>query len=250
MRTVGWLLIVCLWLTGLAGPARSQEPVRASVPFKVGEKLTFQIRYGFLTAGVAVMEVRGVVPCGAGQCYEITSEARSTMPFSLVYEVKDVVSSWMDVSDLATRRFEKSTKEGNYSRHEIVMFDQTDHVAIYSDSTRVEIPPMVEDVLSSLYYLRTKSLKVGSTVLIENHSDRKNYPLEVKVLRTERVSVPAGEFDCFVVEPILKASGLFEHQGNLTVYLTEDARLMPVKMTSKIILGSISAMLSEFKTGE
>ena len=185
-----------------------------------------------------------------GECYEITSEARSTKPFSLVFEVKDFVSSWMNVSDLASRRFEKNTKEGNYSQHMIVEFDQTNHVAIYSDSVRVSTPPMVEDVLSSLYYLRSKSLTVGTTVLIENHADKKNYPLEVKVLRTEHVSVPAGEFDCFVVEPILKASGLFQHQGNLTVYLTKDARLMPVKMTSKIILGSISAMLSEFKTGD
>jgi len=243
------LLLVCLALTG-ADHVRAQDVARAPAPFKVGERLVFDINYGFLKAGVAVMQVKDIVPCDSGECYEITSEARSTRPFSLVYEVRDLVSSWMSVSDLSSRRFEKNTKEGNYTEHETVVFDQARHFAIYSDSTRVEIPPLVEDVLSSLYYLRTKCLEVGASVLIENHSNKKNYPLEVRILRTERVSVPAGEFDCFVVEPILKSSGLFEHQGNLTVYVTCDERVMPVKMTSKIILGSIGAVLSEYRTGD
>lgn len=233
----------------IAGTAPADDPTSAPVPFAVGERLTFQIRFGFLPAGVATMEVLEIVDFDGSRCYHIRSEARSTKPFSLFFEVKDRVSSYMDVTRLHTRRYEKDLQEGNYTRQEVVVFDQTNHTATYPDSSVVAIPADVQDVLTSLYFLRTKQIKVGESVLIENHADRKNYPLEVKVVRTESISVPAGEFDCLVVEPILKASGLFQHQGRLTVWLTNDSRLVPVMMKGKIIVGSISAVLAEARLG-
>jgi hypothetical protein len=247
-----WRNIVTILLLDSAigvAPGVAGEVVPAPVPFGVGERLTFHIRYGFLPAGVATMEVREIVDCGGGRCYHIISEARSTKPFSLFFEVTDLVSSYMDVERLHTCRYEKNLREGNYTRQEVVVFDQVNHTATYPDSAVVAIPPGVQDVLSSLYYLRTKEIRVGETVVIENHGDKKNYPLEVRILRTESVSVPAGEFECFVVEPIIKASGLFQHQGRLTVWLTNDSRRMPVMMKGKIIVGSISAVLSEVRPG-
>ncbi|HVP58893.1 MAG TPA: DUF3108 domain-containing protein, partial [bacterium] len=132
-----------------------------------------------------------------------------------------------------------------YQRDDVVAFDQEQHTATYSDGSVIEVPAEVQDVLSSLYFLRTKPLEVGMTVVIQNHADKKNYPLEIRILRTETVDVPAGRFECFVVEPILKASGLFQHQGRLTVWLSKDSRLVPVMMKGKIIIGSIDAVLTQ-----
>lgn len=249
MRTRLKALTLLLLLSVIAGTAAADDVVPAPVPFAVGERLAFQIRFGFLPAGVATMEVLEIVDYDGSRCYHIRSEARSTKPFSLFFEVRDQVSSYMDVARLHTRRYEKDLKEGNYTRREVVVFDQTNHTATYQDSSVVAIPADVQDVLTSLYFLRTKEIRVGETVLIENHADKKNYPLEVRVIRTESVSVPAGEFECLVVEPILKASGLFQHQGRLTVWLTNDSKLMPVMMKGKIIVGTISAVLAEAKAG-
>jgi len=246
------IILVALYLVAatisVETPAR--EVIPAFVPFKVGERLTYSIRYGFARAGTATLAVTDILDCGQGKCYRVVSEARSTMPFSLFFEVQDSVISMMDVESLSTLRYEKRLKEGNYTKNEVIVFDQENHTATYPDSSVIPVPPDVQDVLTSLYYLRTRSLEVGRTFLIENHADKKNYPLEVKILRSETVSVPAGRFECFVVEPILKASGLFQHQGRLTVWLTKDSRLMPVMMTGKIIVGSVSAVLSEIEPGE
>jgi hypothetical protein len=240
----GVLLLLALSFALMA----SEEPP-AEVPFRPGEKLTFDIRYGFVKAGVATMEIMDVEACDDGDCYRILSTARSTMPFSLFYEAHDSVFSLMDTRRLYTTRFEKHVKEGNLIKDEVVIFDQERHTATYPDSSVIDVPPNVQDVLSSLYFLRTKRLQVGQTVRIENHADRKNYPLEIKILRSETVSVPAGKFKCFVVEPILKASGLFEHQGSLTVWITQDARVMPVMMKGRVIVGSIDAVLTSVEPG-
>ena len=73
--------------------------------------------------------------------------------------------------------------------------------------------------------------------------------LEVRVLREETVTVEAGTFDCLVVEPITQSVGLFKHEGNLTVWLTNDRLRMPVLMKSKLLFGSISVELTDFELG-
>ncbi|MFZ1948139.1 MAG: DUF3108 domain-containing protein [bacterium] len=242
----------CLGALMVAGPGKghtADDDGAVGGAFAVGERFTYSIRYGFAKAGEATMEVKEIVDCGGAKCYRVISEARSTMPFSLFFEVRDSVSSLIDVERLYSHRYEKNLKEGHYSKNEVVVFDQVNHTAIYPDSSVVEIPPEVHDVLTSLYFIRTVPLEVGTSVLIQNHADRKNYPLEVKVVRTERVSVPAGDFDCLVVQPILKASGLFQHQGRLTVWFTNDRRRVPVKMSGKIVVGTIDAVLSDVREG-
>jgi hypothetical protein len=111
----------------------------------------------------------------------------------------------------------------------------------------VPVPPRVQDVLSALYFVRTLPLEVGQSIAIANHIDGKNYPLVVKVHGRERVKVDAGEFDCLVVEPILRGPGVFTQKGRLTVWLTDDDVRMPVLMKSKVVIGHVAAILKSYE---
>jgi len=244
-----WTPLLLVFAALLSGPTL---PLRAGdLPFAVGEKLTFAVRYEFAKAGEASMEVKERVECGGGgECFRLVSTAWSTMPFSLFFEVKDVVESYMDTEELYTWRYEKHLKEGNHEASEVVVFDQNAHTATYPDGMVIDIPERVQDVLSSLYYVRTMDIEVGKSLFVDNHADEKNYPLEVKVLKTEKVKVPAGTFDCFVLEPILKASGIFQHKGRLTVWLSTDPSHIPIMMKSSVAIGAINAVLIDIVRGE
>ncbi|MFH1313598.1 MAG: DUF3108 domain-containing protein [Candidatus Eisenbacteria bacterium] len=241
MRRTSVVAVVALLLFSAAATA---------LPFKTGEKLTFAVRYEFIKAGVATMEVAGRVKCEGGECFRVVSVARSTMPFSLFFEVEDRVESLLDAEELYTWRYEKNLKEGNYLQREVVVFDQRGHTATYPDGRVVPVPEKVQDVLTSLYYIRTLDLEVGGSVFIENHADEKNYPLEVKVLGIEKIKVPAGTYECFVLEPILKASGIFQHKGRLTVWMSTDPAHIPVMMKSKVAIGAINVVLVEAEAGK
>ena len=73
--------------------------------------------------------------------------------------------------------------------------------------------------------------------------------MEVRVIGRQKIKVPAGRFDCVVVEPILKAGGIFKNKGRLVIWLTDDDRRMPVLMRSKVLIGSISVVLQEVRSG-
>jgi hypothetical protein len=105
----------------------------------------------------------------------------------------------------------------------------------------------VHDVLSAFYYVRTVPLPTGATLSIPTHDNKKSYEMVVKVHKRERVEVPAGKFDCVLVEPMLKSEGVFKSKGSILVWLSDDARRIPVLVKSKIPVGSVSVSLTDLR---
>lgn len=215
------------------------------VPFGEREILLFAIQYGLIYAGDASLEIRNIAVLDNARAYHISSTARTNGTFDLIYKVRDRVDSFMDYDNLFSIRFEKHLREGKFSRDEKVEFDQRHHFAVYPDK-KIPIPPNTQDFLSAVYYMRTLPLDVGMAVALPNHTDGKNYPIYVKILRRERVKVPAGTFDCLVAEPVLETSTIFQNKGKLTIWFTDDRVKMPVILRSKVVIGAFEAVLKKY----
>jgi hypothetical protein len=230
-------------------PPDSFTVLRPARAVRRGEKLVFSVQYGLVTAGEATLEVRNLAAIEGRPAYRIVSDARTNDFFSKFFSVRDRYESYMDTTNLYSLRYEKHLREGKFKRDEAVDFNQTAHRAVYKDKT-VPIPPRTQDVLSALYYVRTLPLQVGQSISVANHTDGKNYPLVIKVLGREHVKVDAGEFDCIIVEPILRGPGVFTQQGRLTVWLTDDRRRLPVLMKSKAVIGHVAAILKSYQVAK
>jgi len=217
--------------------------------FGVGEKLSFDIRYGFISAGSATMEVARLIEFEGRPCYQLVTHANSNSFFSTFYKVEDRVQSILDATGIYSWRFEKNLREGSYRSDRLFVFDQRNQ-RVTGPKDTVSVPPFVQDALSTLFYVRTQPLEVGKSIWLDNFVDGKQYRLEVKIEGRETVTVAAGTFDCLVVEPITQSVGLFKHEGRLRVWLTDDRLRMPVLMKSKIVVGSITAELTDYQLGQ
>ncbi|MEE9270489.1 MAG: DUF3108 domain-containing protein [Candidatus Krumholzibacteria bacterium] len=234
----------------LASPVHTTEAqdsfLPGFVPFGEGEKLVFAVQYGIITAGEATLEIRNISDIDGTPCYNIVSNARTNDVFSAFFKVRDRFVSLMDTTELVSLRYEKHLREGKFKRDEVATFDQKEHKAIYDEKV-VRIAPRTQDILSSMYYVRTLPLSVGKVISLATHSNGKNYPLAVKVLREEKVTVDAGTFDCLVVEPFLEGAGLFNQKGRLTVWVTNDKYRIPVLMKTQVFIGAVSAVLKSYR---
>ena len=218
-------------------------------PFRPGESLRFSVQYGIIKAGTAWLEVPAVADYDSHAVYTLLARAESNKFFSNFYKVRNRIESYWDSSGHFSRRYAEKRREGKYKFDGEIRFDYRRQEAVYKDGRTFPIPPGVQDALSSFYFTRTQALPLGGSVLFDYHASRKSAPMEVRVLGRERVKTPAGEFSCVVIEPVLKAGGIFKNKGRLVIWLTDDERRMPVLMKSKVLIGSISVVLTEARAG-
>ena len=213
--------------------------------FGVGEKLSFSVKYFNVTAGIATLEVKGIEKYNDRQVYHIDANARTAPFFESFYRVKDVISTYMDVTGLYSWKYYKKLEEGGYRNSTTMDFNPEQGYAVKPNGDRCDVTPFVQDVLSEFYYFRSV-FKGQDEVKIDVASDEcKEYQIVVKKLRYEKISIDAGDFDCVVVQPFLKYEGIFRQKGDVWIWLTNDKNLIPVMIKSQIAIGTIDVILQE-----
>lgn len=218
--------------------------------FGIGERLEYDVGYKFITAGRAAFSVgKDLVDVNGKKCYDIRFTAISLSSLEWIYKVRDQYRTFVDVDGVFPWKFEQHQREGGFSKDYSATFDQENHSAITTEGT-FPIPAFVHDIVSSFYYLRTFDLKKyrnGDVVNMQNFFDRETHDLQVKIVGRQTVSVKAGKFNCVVVEPMIKSGGLFKSEGRILIWLSDDDRKIPVKVSSAILIGSIDAELTSFR---
>jgi hypothetical protein len=213
-------------------------------PLKAPEQLLFDVIWGgwsfnWVRAGQATLDL---LPTSNPKVLQIRSLAWGTAFFQSIYPVRDTVISFVNAKGMYPLAFHKILSEGSYKARQSAEYDQKAG-RIKTGDTAFSIPPFSHDVLSAFYYIRTQPLAVGKSFELSAVSGDKSYKLKVICHREETVEVPAGKFKTWVIEPVLKEDGLFKAKGQLWIWVTRDERRLPVKMQSKIPVGSVKAEL-------
>ncbi|MDP2300814.1 MAG: DUF3108 domain-containing protein [Ignavibacteria bacterium] len=240
--------ILFISITNKNGLADEFKKVENSA-FKEGEKLTFDVKYGFVTAGVAIMSIPKIRRISGRNAYHVNFEVNSIPSFDWVFKVRDKYESYVDVEGLFPWRFEQHIREGNYSRDFSAFFDQRRGRAKTSEG-EYPIPKNVHDIISAFYFARTvnySNMEVGDKIELKNFYKDKVFDLDVKFLGRERITVAAGTFDCVIVEPLVQEGGLFKSEGNIVIWLSDDTLKVPIKVKTKVVIGSIDAELTSFE---
>jgi len=232
----------------LADPGLTAHPPRP-LPFASGERLTYSITWLALRAGTAVMEADATSPVRERPAVKLISTARSTPFVSKFFPVENRVESVFDLGQLVPQRMIFHRREGRRKNDFDVTFRHAEGtVTSIKDGVEktLAIPPETQDALSCLYYLRSlPALVPGSSRVFNVHHDQKNYRLEIRVESLDKVAAPWGEVEALRILAIMPFQGIFLNEGNIRVWLTNDARRVPLQMKAKVIIGSVVASLTE-----
>jgi hypothetical protein len=227
-------------------PSSSIADALARLPFKQGERLEFQVKYGPLGVGNAVLEVLGV------QTVRGTPTVHST--FSVkggirVYRVDDRYESWFDPRNFATLRAVHDIDEGSYERER--RFEIFPERRVFVENDKPEAPSVEEplDEGSFIFFLRSIPFEVGKTYEFQRYFRPDRNPVRVTVVRRERVKVPAGEFQAIVVRPTIKTSGIFGEGGRAEVWFSDDSARIVVQLKSQLKFGSLNLLLKRQRPG-
>ncbi|HEU4630754.1 MAG TPA: DUF3108 domain-containing protein [Gemmatimonadaceae bacterium] len=241
-------------IQGTAAAAQDTSAVAATgqataspVPFGVGERLEYDVKFGSIKAGEGVMEVRGIETIRGRPAYHTYFQVKGGIPF---FRVNDIFQSWIDTATLSSLRFVQDQDEGpkeRQRRYEIYPDQQ-----IYREYVKGEgaDQPSVANPLddgSFLYFLRTIPLEVGRTYTFDRYFRPDRNPVTIKVVRRERIKVPAGTFDAVVLQPQIKTKGLFGEDGHAEVWLSDDENRIMLQMKSDLKIGSLNLYLTKYR---
>ena len=207
--------------------------------FVVGEKLTFDVKYGFIKAGVAEMSIPTMKRISGREVYHVTFQVNSLPSLEALYRVRDRYETYLDKEGLFPWRFEQHIREGGYKRDFSAFFDQRNGKAKTSEGS-YDIPEYVNDIVSAFYLARTfdySKLKIGDRFNLQNFYKDKVYPLDVVYKGKETIDV----------EPLVQEGGLFKSEGNIIIWLSDDDLKIPIKVKTKVLIGSIDAELTGYE---
>jgi len=108
----------------------------------------------------------------------------------------------------------------------------------------------VQDMMSSFYFLRsteTKNLKIGDEIKLDMFMDSQVYPFKLRFLGREVLKTSFGKVKTLIFRPLVQSGRIFKAQESVTIWITDDANKIPIKMMASLAVGSLRAELEAYK---
>src|ERR1700733_12892831 len=219
------------------------------------EVLRYNVEWRLVTAGKARLEWNAA-PHHSAAGWEADLHLESAGLVSKLFKVNnDYVSNLQ--SDLCSSGSYLKAEEASRHKETRVTFNREARKAEYLEKDldknavvnahEIDIPACVHDVLGGLYVLRTLSLQPGQTTQVAVSDGKKSVMARVEAQQREEVRTPAGVFKTIRYEAFLFNDVLYRRYGRLYVWLSDDARKLPVQIRVRLQLaiGTITLQLEK-----
>lgn len=240
--------------TFAASPARGEtsqqtddRTERTAPPFRVGEQLTYQVKYGRIPIGRASMTVVGIEDVRGRPSYHVAFKIDGGLPG---LQVHDSYESWLDTATLASRRHVQEIREVRYrrtTRYEIYP-EERQYRENDEDSLHASVASPLDEG-SFVYFIRTVRVPVGQTREFHQYFKPDRNPVIIRALRRDTVEVPSGRYPTVVVRPTIRARGIFAEDGEAELWISDDAHRVLVQLKARFAGFSLSLLLTAFRPG-
>ena len=250
MRLLALFLTTMFAIVFAEGAERAPIDNRGQIPFQVGEKLNYVLKWSVIPVGKATLQVSDGESEIGSPAYLFQVSVKSYPMIDLIYKVRDHIESYTDRSMTHSLLYSKKQREGRHKRDVRVEFDWDQSQAHYFSKGKykktVTLLPGTFDPLAVFYAFRLNPLADDLEVEAPVTDGKKCVMGRARVIKREDVSVAAGEFDAFLIEPDLRhIGGIFKKSkgAKLRVWVTADKRRIVVKAKSKVAVGHFTAEL-------
>jgi hypothetical protein len=202
-------------------------------PFKVGEKLTYTVKFFLLPVGRQILEVKEIAQINGQLTYHLYSSVKPLGLAGFFLPRDYILESFVDVDTLYPCQI-KSYAQGEDSplKDIIVQIDQKKGIASMEDRViekkwEKKLSTTTLDITSLIYWLRNQELKVGqifSFLLLEDTSLRS---IKIEVVKKEKV----GNHLAFLCSEV--------GSDKIKIWFSADKNRLPIKIETGIATGVV-----------
>lgn len=235
-----------LTLGCLTGPvAAAGLPPEGRAAFQPGERLVYALKWEFITAGEATLEVLPDASLEGRSVRRFLLTARTNSVLDKLYKVRNRIESFTDPSLDHSVLYLKNQREGRHERDIVVRFDWHRKTAVYTNFGNPRDPvgllPGAFDPLGAFFFVRTARLEPGAVIQRPITDGKKCVLGRVRVIGRETIRVNGRDYDTYRLDPDLRhVGGVFSKSRNarIDLWVSADHRRVPVRIKSRVAVGS------------
>jgi hypothetical protein len=243
-------LIAFLFLS-LTG--RAQSSALSKGAFQSGEKIKFTVFYSvvgmYVNAGTATLSTNQE-KYGNTNAYHVVAEGITNKKYDWIFKVRDKYESYFEKETFKSLKFKRKVHEGDIKYEDEVIFSHANNnsTAITKNKT-YKVPSSVLDVINAIFYARNidyDAFKEGDKIGFNMFLDDKIYNMYIRYLGREKIQTRYGTFNAIKLRPLLLKGSIFEGGEKMTLWVTDDANHIPVRVESRIAVGSIKVDMMDY----
>ena len=139
--------------------------------------------------------------------------------------------------------------EGGHKKYENITFNRNANTAVTTEGV-FKVPDCVQDVLSSVYYARNidfTKYQPNDRIPFKMFLDNEVFNMYIRYLGKETIKTKYGKFRVIKFKPLLIRGTIFEGGEKMTVWVSDDANRVPVRIESPIVVGKIKVDMMSSK---
>jgi|SRR5579871_3163714 len=229
----------------VVAPEASAVPVIEAAP--PSEKLTYAVEWHLSHAGTVTVNNREK---------QIELRIESAGIVSMLYKVDDLLTVNYDEPDCATSSLLESMESKRH--HETrVTYDRSQNFAFFVErdllsdmvirEAKTQIPNCVSDALGALAKLRSLKLDPGQSVQLPVSDGRKFASVKVDALERGDVKTAGATYHAVRYQAALLNGVIYSRKGRLFVWVSDDARRLPVQIQVQMSfpIGTVTLQLEK-----
>lgn len=215
-----------------------------NIAFKVDEEVSFTVYYAvagiYVNAGTATFTSK-LETLNNRPVFHITGEGKTNSSYDWIYKVRDKYETYIDTVTMQPLKFVRNVNEGGYKKYQNITFNKTANTAIATDGV-FKVPACVQDVVSAMYYARNidwSKLQPEDKIPFSMFLDNEVFNMYIRYVGKEEIKTKYGKFRAIKIKPLLLKGQIFEGGEKMTVWITDDANHIPVRVESPLVVGKV-----------
>ncbi len=215
-----------------------------NIAFNEKEEISFTVFYAvagiYVNAGNATFTSK-LETINNRPVYHVAGEGKTNSSYDWVYKVRDKYESYIDTATMQPLKFIRNVNEGGYKIYQNITFNKTANTAVTTEGV-YKVPACVQDVLSAMYYARNidySRLRKDDKIPFSMFLDNEIFNMHIRYLGQEEIKTKYGKFNAIKIKPLLLKGTIFEGGENMTVWVSDDANHIPLRIESPIVVGKV-----------
>jgi hypothetical protein len=252
------ILFALLALLSIDISAQSGSSKTRQTPFQIGETLTYEGKFSKIIQGIPIADLKFTItnaPTDGDYLIKTLAVSKGSLLKLFRFSFLQQYESTVDDEGFRILKTAKLDEQKDRVRESTAVFDYANLQVTFTEinpkeptnpprKIASEIKNETHDIVSGIYALRMLPLEVGKVFELTVSDSGLVYKVPVRITAREQQKTILGRLMCFRVEPeVFGTNRLIDQKGTMIIWITDDARRIPVRSQIKAEIGKIEIKL-------